>query len=98
MGVGNPKAEFRNPKEIRMMNYRNPKPHHRKECREKMKLKSALYRSARTTRSNGSEAVKKLFRRGVSPHFFRQHRLEKNAVLTPTPAVTDRRQRGRSSP
>src|SRR6266568_9428734 len=26
----------------------------------------------------------------VSPHFFRQHRLEKNAVLTPTPAVTDR--------
>jgi len=25
MGVGNPKAEFRNPKEIRMMNYRNPK-------------------------------------------------------------------------
>ena len=28
--------------------------------------------------------------RGVSPHFFRQHRLEKNAGLTPTPAVTDR--------
>src|SRR6266404_3497838 len=26
----------------------------------------------------------------VSPHFFRQHRLEKNAGLTPTPAVTDR--------
>jgi len=30
---------------------------------------------------------------GVSPHFFRQHRLEKNAVLTPTPAVTDQMQR-----
>src|SRR5882724_7762925 len=27
---------------------------------------------------------------GVSPHFFRRHRLEKNAGLTPTPAVTDR--------
>jgi len=26
----------------------------------------------------------------VSPHFFRQHKLEKNAALTPTPAVTDR--------
>src|SRR6266446_3316746 len=27
---------------------------------------------------------------GVSPHFFRQHKLEKSAVLTPPPAVTDR--------
>ena len=27
---------------------------------------------------------------GVSPHFFRQHKLEKNAGLTPTPAVIDR--------
>jgi len=27
---------------------------------------------------------------GVSPHFFRQHILEKNAGLTPTPAATDR--------
>src|SRR6266699_204983 len=27
---------------------------------------------------------------GVSPHFFRQHRLEKNAGLPPTPAATDR--------
>ena len=25
--------------------------------------------------------------RGASPHFFRQHRLEKNAGLTPTPKV-----------
>jgi len=27
---------------------------------------------------------------GVSPHFFRQHILEKNAGLPPTPAATDR--------
>ena len=27
---------------------------------------------------------------GVSPHFFRQHKHEKSAVLTPTPAVADR--------
>src|SRR5229473_1857925 len=26
-------------------------------------------------------------RRGVSPHFFRQHRLEKNGGLTPTPPL-----------
>jgi len=32
MGVGNPKAEFRNPKEIRMTNDRNPKIHGRKDA------------------------------------------------------------------
>ena len=34
---------------------------------------------------------------GVSPHFFRQHRLEKNAGLTPTPTVTDRFRKWRNA-